>query len=116
MSKKRGIWAVGVPLSAVLNLCKKTADRCRRFAGRIADQLRMAGQENRLEVARVMNVSHPFQVDFAGKPVELSEFIKVLSIGDRIRLLCDDGLLVAEKISETQCKVIHSEMVDKLVQ
>jgi len=115
MSKKRGIWAVGVPLSAVLNLCKKTADRCRRFAGRIADQLRMAGQENPLEVARVMNVSHPLQVDFAGKPVELSEFIKVLSIGDRIRVFCDDGVVVAEKISQTQFKEIRAETKAELV-
>jgi hypothetical protein len=116
MSKKRGIWAVGLPPSAVLDWCKRTADRYRRFAGRIADQLRMVGRENQLEFARVMNTRHPLYVDFAGKRVELREFIKVLSIGDRIRLLCDDGLLVAEKISETQCKVIHSEMVDKLVQ
>ena len=115
MSKIRGLWAVGVPLSAVLNLCKKIADRCRRFAGRIADQLPMAGQESPLEVARVIDVSHPLQVDFAGKPVELSEFIKVLSIGDRIRVFCDDGVVVAEKISQTQFKEIHAETTAELV-
>ena len=75
----------------------------------------MAGQENRLEVARVMNVSHPFQVDFAGKPVELSEFIKVLSIGDRIRVFCDDGVVAAEKISEMRFKLIHTETTAELV-
>ena len=115
MSKKHGIWAVGVPLSAVLDLCKRTADRCRRFAGRITDQFRMAGRENQLEVARVVNVSHPLHVDFAGESVALTEFIKTLSIGDRIRVFCDDGVVVAEKISQTQFKEIHVEMMADLV-
>jgi hypothetical protein len=115
MSKKRGIWAVGVPLSAVLNLCRRTVDRCRQFAGRIADQLGMAEQENQLEVVPVLNVSHPLHVDFAGKPVELREFIKVLRIGDRIRVFCDDGVIVAEKISQTQFKEIHAETMAELV-
>ena len=115
MSKKRGIWAVGAPLSAVLDLCKRIADRCRRFAGRIADQFRMAGRENQKEVARVMKVRHPLQADFAGKPVELAEFIKTLSIGDRIRVFCDDGVVVAEKISQTQFREIHAETMAELV-
>ncbi len=116
MSKKDEIWAVGMLASAVLEWCKRIVGRYRRFAGGIADQLPIVERENQVTVASVMNVGLPIHVDFAGKRVELREFIKVLSIGDRIRLLCDDGLLVAEKISETQCKVIHSEMVDKLVQ
>ncbi len=115
MSKKRGIWAVGVPLSAVLDLCQRTADRCRRFAGRIADQFRMAGRENQLEVAREVNVSPPLHIDFAGKPVALTELINTLSIGDRIRVFCDDGVVVAEKISQTQFKEIHVEMMARLV-
>ena len=115
MSKKCEIWAVGLPLSAVLDWYKTTAGRYRRFADRIVDQLRMVGRENQFEVARVMNVSHPLHADFAGKRVELREFTKVLSIGDRIRLLCDDGVLVAEKISETQLKVIHAETMAELI-
>jgi hypothetical protein len=115
MSKKRGIWAVGSPLSPVRDLCKRTADRCRRFAGRIANQLRIAGRENQLEVARVTNVSHPSYVDFAGKPVELKELIRVLRVGDRIRVYCDDGVVVAEKISQTQFKEIHAETMAELV-
>ena len=75
----------------------------------------MVGRENQSEVARVMNVSHPVQVDFAGKSVELRELTKVLRIGDRIRVFCDDGVLVAEKISETQFKLIHAETTAELV-
>ena len=75
----------------------------------------MVGRENQFEVARVMNVSHPLYVDFAGKRVELREFTKLLRTGDRIRVLCDDGVLVAEKISQTQFKLIHTETMTELV-
>jgi len=102
-------------VSAVLDWCKRTAGKYRRFAGSIADQLRMVGRENQFDVARVMNVSRPLHVDFAGERVELREFAKVLSIGDRIRVLCDDGVLVAEKISQTQFKEIQAETMTDLV-
>jgi hypothetical protein len=75
----------------------------------------MVGRENQFEVERVLNVSHPLNVDFSGKRVELRDFTDVLSIGDRIRVLCDDGVLVAEKISETQFKLIHAEPMTDLV-
>jgi hypothetical protein len=115
MLKKSRIWGVGLSQSTVLDWCKRTAGRYRRFARRIADQLRMAGRENQFEVARVMNVNHALHADFGGKRVELGEFIKVMSIGDRLRVLCDDGLLVAEKTSETQFKLIHAETMTELV-
>ena len=115
MSIKRRIWVVGLRLSAVLDWCKRTAGKYRRFAGSIADPLRLVGRENQFEVAPVINVSHPLHADFAGKRVELRECTKALSIGDRIRVLCDDGVLVAEKISETQFKVIHAETMTELV-
>jgi hypothetical protein len=47
--------------------------------------------------------------------MDLEEFIEVLSIGDRVRLLCDDGVVVAEKISQTQFKLIHCQMMSELV-
>jgi hypothetical protein len=34
-----------------------------------------------------------------------------LNIGDRIRLFCDDGVLVAEKVSQTQLRIIQAETV-----
>ena len=54
-------------------------------------------------------------VDFAGKPAELTEFIKALSIGDRIRVFCYDGVVVAKKISQTQFKEIHAETMAESV-
>ena len=115
MSKKRRVWAVGLSLSAVLNWCKRTARRYRRVPGRNADQLRMVGREKQFEVVRVMNGIHTLYVDCAGRRVEFSEFIKGLSIGDRIRVCCDDGVVVAEKISETRFKLIHTETMAELV-
>jgi hypothetical protein len=115
MLANRGIWAVGLPLSAVLDWFKRTVARYRRVAGRIADQSRLVGRENQSESARAMNVSHPLLADLAWERVELKEFTKVLSIGDRIRVLCDDGVLVAEKISETQFKFIHAEMMTDVI-
>jgi hypothetical protein len=111
MSKRRGIWA-SLPLAA-LDWCKKTAGRYWRFAGGRVWSITDGRRADEFEASLPKN---PVHVDFCGERIELREFIKVLSIGDRIRLLCDDGLLVAEKISETQCKIIHSEMVGKLIQ
>jgi hypothetical protein len=115
MSIKRGIWAVGLPLSVVLDWCKRTLGRYRRVPGRIADQSRLVGKENQFEATRVMNFSHPSHADSAEECVELKEFARILTVGDRIRVLCDDGVLVAEKISETQFKVIHVETMAELV-
>lgn len=115
MSKKDEIWAVGMLASGVLEWCKRIVGRYRRFAGGIPDRLPIAERENQLTVASVMNVGLPIHVDFAGKRVELREFIKVLSIGDRVRLFCDDGVLVAEKISETRFKFIHNEIMAEFI-
>jgi hypothetical protein len=115
MSKKLGIWTVGLSLFAVLNWCMRTAGRYQRLAQRIAYQLRMMGRRKQFEVTEVIKVSPPFHADFAGRRIELREFTRILSIGDRIRVLCDDGVLVAEKVSETQFKVIHAQTMAELV-
>jgi len=111
MSKRRGICG-RLPLAA-LDWCKKAAGRYWRFAGGI---IRLITFGRRYDEFAVSQANNSVQVEFCGESIELREFIKILSIGDRVRLLCDDGLLVAEKISETQYKVIHSVMVDNLVQ
>jgi hypothetical protein len=111
MSKRRGIWAVRWPLSAALGWCKRTAGRYWPFAASTMD----GRQENQFESARTADNSEPFQPDFASELLELKEFAKTLDIGDRIRMLCDDGVLVAEKISHTQFKVLYSEMISERV-
>jgi hypothetical protein len=114
MSKKRGFWAIA-PLSAVLDFCKRTADRGRRYAARLANQLGISNRGNPQQVVQVTKASCSSPLDFAGKPAELTEFIKQLSIGDRIRVFCDDGIVRAEKVSQTQFKEIHAETMTELV-
>ena len=115
MSKRRGIWAAGLPVSAPLDWCKRIAGKFRRFAGRIADQSRVVGREDRLEVGRVLSASRPIHIDLGGNRVDLGEFAKTLNIGDRIRVLCDDGVLVAEKVSQTELRVIQAERMAEVV-
>src|SRR5262245_15839051 len=109
MSRRRENWAASLSASATLDWWQRIVGKFLRFAGRIADQLRMAGRENRFEGGRIMSPSHPIQVDLAGMRVELMEFVRVLNIGDRIRVFCDDGVLVAEKVSQTQLRIIQAE-------
>lgn len=117
MLKRRGIWLVRWPWSAMLRWCNKTAGRCRywRLAAGFGRSMTARRRQHRFEVARPANSDHALHVDFCGQRIELKELIKVLSIGDRIRVLCDDGVVVAEKISDTQFKLIHSQMVSELV-
>jgi hypothetical protein len=113
MSKRRGIWAAG--LSIALDWCNGAVGEFRRFTGRIADRLRTVGRENRLEVGRVLSASHPIHIDLGGNRVDLGEFAQVLNIGDRIRVLCDDGVLVAEKVSQTELRVIQAERMAEVI-
>ncbi|HKW33678.1 MAG TPA: hypothetical protein VJN92_11780 [Candidatus Acidoferrum sp.] len=103
----------GFPLSTMLDWCKRTAGRYGRFAG--TGHLRMVGREDQFEGAQPANASQPLYVDFEGDRVELNELIKILRIGDRIRVFCDDGVLVAEKISHHQLKLIHVKTMSELV-
>jgi len=110
MSKRQGIWVVRWPVSSALGWWR-AAGRYWRFAASTLD----GRQENRFETARTANNSEPFQPDFASERVELKEFAAALNIGDRVRMFCDDGVLVAEKISQTQFKVLYSETTSERV-
>jgi hypothetical protein len=79
---------------------------------RTAGRLRIAGQEKQSQVAQV---SCPVHVNFIGNSVELGQLAKALKIGDRVRVYCNDGLLVAEKISETQFQLIDAQPIAGLV-
>jgi len=100
MSKKRKIWGFGSALSAVQDWCKRTTGRYSRVAD--ADPSRMVVRENRSEAVRPI-----VQVDFNGGLVEFKQFTKVLRIGDRVRVFCDDGVIEAEKISPKLFKLIY---------
>ena len=100
MWKRCKIWG------AVLDWCRKTTGRYRRFAG--AGQLRMVGREDRLEAARSINDSKRLHSDFDRGLIEFKQFIEVLRIGDRVRVFCDDGVIEAEKISPQLFELIYA--------
>ena len=115
MSKRYGIWDTRFSLSATVEWCKRTAGRYWKSVCGIVGSITNGRRNDQFEIARLTNVRVPVQVDFCGKRIELKEFIKILRIGDRVRVLCDDGVLVAEKISQTQFKLIHAQMMPKSV-
>lgn len=115
MSTKSGIWVVKSPLSAALLWFKKLASRSFSFAERIVSSKRRR-RDNRSEVERETSLERPtLQIEFCGGRMELKELTDALRVGDRIRLFCDDGVLLAEKISQTQLKVIQSQSIAELV-
>jgi hypothetical protein len=72
-------------------------------------------QEQQIEFAKSPLSAGALQIDFSDESRELKEIIKALSVGDRFRVFCDDGVLLLEKISQTQCKIIHSQVVAEFV-
>jgi hypothetical protein len=55
------------------------------------------------------------QIGSCQQLIEFNELTNVLRVGERIQVLCDDGVIVAEKISQTQFKLIHCQAMSELV-
>jgi len=117
MSKMRGIRRIGFPFLVALDKCKATAAKYWRFATGIAWAVtaRRNRRNDPLEVARPMEISHLLQTDSCHQPMELEDLIDVLSVGDRIRILCDDGVVVAEKTSHTRFELIQCQTMSELI-
>lgn len=115
MSERRGIPSIGLLVSAMLDRCKRTAARYWRWVSGIVCP-RVGGHGSDLfESMRPLNVGQPPGIGFCGEDIELKELIRMLTIGDRIRILCNDGFIVAEKISQTQFKLIDSQRMSRFV-
>jgi hypothetical protein len=115
MSKRCGIRGISLSLLAALDWCKRTARRYWPFSGGIVRSITPGHRHDQVEGGQSTEVDHSVQIEFRGERIEFKEFTKVLNIGDRIRVFCDDGVLVAEKISQTQFKLIHAQMLSDLV-
>ena len=105
MSKGRGIGCIGLALSTALDRCKRTAGRCWRFAGGMFQSTTARRRHDQLEVP----------MGSCQQLIKFNELISELRVGERIQVLCDDGLIVAEKISQTQFKLIHCQAMSELV-
>lgn len=106
---------MGLLLSAMLDRWKRTAARHWRCVSRIVRPTVGGYGSDPFESVRPVNVGQPPRIGLCGEDIELKELIRMLNIGDRIRILCDDGVLVAEKISQTQFKLIDSQRMSKFV-
>jgi hypothetical protein len=107
MSKEREIPAVNSPLSAVSDRCKRIADRFRRFAVGIVRSITERRQERQFDVPQAVSIVH--------ENIELKESLKLLRIGDRLRVFCNDGILVVEKVSQTQVKLVQAQTMTEVV-
>lgn len=101
----RGIWCIGLALSRALDRCKRTARRYWRFAGGMFRSTTARRRHDPLEG----------QIGSYQQLIKFNEFINALHVGERIQVLCDDGVIVAEKISQTQFKLIHCQAMSELV-
>ena len=116
MPKRRGNWRIRLPLQVALDRCKTTAEGYWRFVGRVFRSITARGRHDYLKDDLSTHVGYPLQTDsFCRQDMEFEEVVKALNIGDRIRVLCDDGVVVAEKISQTQFELIHCQVMSELV-
>ena len=112
MSKQRGIRRSSVRLSAGLNWCKKIY---KRLLDSVVSSTLGGHRSDPGEIERHTNIDHPLDADSCGEAIDLRRLTTLLGIGDRVRILCDDGVLVAEKVSHTQFKLIQSQTPGKFV-
>ena len=116
MSKRRGNGRIKLPLPVALDMCKTTVGRSWQFFRRVFRSITARGRHDYLKVDLSTHVGHPLPKDSScWQNMEFEEVVKVLNIGDRIRVLCDDGVVVAEKISQTQFELIHYQMISGLI-
>ena len=116
MSKRRGNGRIKLPLPVALDMCKTTVGRSWQFFRRVFRSIAARTRHDHLKVDLITDVSHSLLTDSScPQNMEFEEVVKVLNIGDRIRVLCDDGVVVAEKISQTQFELIHYQMISGLI-
>src|SRR2546421_1172178 len=116
MSKRRGDGRIKLTLPVALDMGKTTVGRSWQFFRRVFRSIAARTRHDRLKVDLITGVSHSLLTDSSCRQnMEFEEVVKVLNICDRILVLCDDGVVVAEKISQTQFELIHYQMNSCLI-
>lgn len=115
MSKRHRSSGISLLLSAMRDWSKRTATRCWQGVSGIVGPIRSGRRNSPFEGVRRVNVEQSLRKNLCGQWIELNEVSKILRIGDRIRVLCDDGVLVAEKVSQTEFRLIDSQRMSTLV-
>jgi len=105
---KGGFWGGGVLRSTVLEVWRRTVGIFQRFAVGVAGQSGpIIRQENSSTFARPTDDFKTVEVELRGGIAEFEQFTKAMRIGDRVRAFCTDGVIEAQKVSQTRFKVIY---------
>jgi hypothetical protein len=116
MSKRRENGRIKLLLPVALDMCKTTAGRSWQFFRRVFRSITARTRHDHLKADLITDVSHLLPADSSRRQnMEFEEVVKVLNVGDRIRVLCNDGVVVAEKISQTQFELIHYQAISGLI-
>src|SRR2546421_12808302 len=108
MSKRRGNGRIKLPLPVALDMCKTTVGRSWQFFRRVFRSIAARTRHDHLKVDLITDVSHSLLTDSSFRQnMELEEVVKGLKIGERIRVHCDYGGVVAGKNSQTPFELIH---------
>lgn len=112
MSNKREM-SFRSSLRVTLDLCKWAKNKYLRWTKRATLSTVDDRANEQFEIGSLTKIKGRLHVDLGSHRMEFERFCQSLSIGDRIRVLCDDGVLVAEKISPTQFRPIHSQAMSQ---
>jgi len=115
MAKEYGIQNISSRHFARLDWYMKTARRLLRWVREIISPLARDPQSHRIESGGTTDNGHRQLIDFHGDRVELDKLLQQLSIGGRVQIMCDDGVLIAEKASQTQFELVHTQPISRLV-
>jgi len=115
MSMNREMRSISSLLSAALDRCKRIVERYLRERRKAMLSAADGGESDPFEAGSLTNGQDALRVNLREDRMEFDEFLKSLSIGDRIRVLCDDGVLVAEKVSQTQFELVNSQVLSRFI-
>lgn len=116
MSKRRGKSRMMLLFLVALDRFKATVVRHCRSVDKVFRSITTRDQRNRLTVDVSTDVSHPNPPDTPGQQLmDIGDVANALNIGDRIQVFCDDGFVVAEKISQTKFQLIHCQEMSRLI-
>lgn len=95
--------------SPLLGRCKRIARKFLRWAQGIESPTASRPRIYPLDVERAKTNGQKQLIDCHGDAVQFEEFMQKLNIGDRVEIMCDDGVLVAEKISKTRFEIASTQ-------
>jgi len=115
MAEKPEIQNITSCLLAIVDWYNRTRRKYLQWARRNMFSTPNLSSNKELEFGGLANIGQAVRVDFRGDWIEFDRCIQGLDIGDRVRVLCDDGVLVAEKVSSTQFELIHAQATSPLI-